>query len=137
MKINHTPGPKVIIAGAGMMNGGRILHHALRYLSDSKNTLLFIGYQSPGTLGHQIQSGQSPVTVLGERVEVNCKIKAIGALSAHGDQNKLASWIGAARPKQVWLNHGDPAASKALAERLKREAGMAVRLAQAGLTIEV
>ncbi len=137
MKINHTPGPKVIIAGAGMMNGGRILHHALRYLSDSKNTFLFIGYQSPGTLGHKIQTGQSPVNVLGERVEVNCKIKAIGALSAHGDQNKLASWIGAARPKQVILNHGDPAASKALAERLKREAGIAARLAQARLTIDV
>ncbi|MSU75706.1 MAG: MBL fold metallo-hydrolase [Candidatus Magasanikbacteria bacterium] len=135
MKINHTPGPKVIIAGAGMMNGGRILHHALRYLSDPKNTILFIGYQSPGTLGHHIQSGQSPVTVLGENVEVNCKIKAIGALSAHGDQNKLVSWISVAKPKKVYFNHGDPAASSAVSKRLKQEYNIEAGAVKANLSI--
>jgi metallo-beta-lactamase family protein len=71
-KINNTPGPKIIIAGAGMMNGGRIVHHALRYLSDERNTLLIIGYQAQGTLGRQILDGESPaVTAVGEtRAEV-------------------------------------------------------------------
>lgn len=118
MKINNTPGAKIIIAGAGMMNGGRILHHALRYLSDARNTLLLIGYQSPGTLGQQIHSGMSPVTVLGEEVSVRCQVKMVGALSAHGDQNKLLEWIGAGQPKQVYLNHGDPPAKIALAKKL-------------------
>lgn len=124
MKINHTPGPKVIIAGAGMMNGGRILHHALHYLSDARNTILFIGYQSPSTLGRQIMEGHSPVTVHGERVVVKCQIKVMGALSAHGDQNKLVSWISAGRPKRVIFNHGEPGPSAAVAKRLQQECGV-------------
>ena len=77
-----------------MMNGGRIVHHALRYLSDSKNTLLIIGYQAHGTLGRQILDGVSPVMIMGEKVPVHCEVKAIGALSAHGDQEKLLNWLG-------------------------------------------
>ena len=139
MKINHTPGPKVIIAGAGMMNGGRIVHHALRYLSDERNTLLIIGYQSPGTLGRKLQDGHSPVTVLGESVHVKCQIKTLGALSAHGDQNKLVSWIGGAKPhpKKVFFNHGEEHASKAIAERVAKELGIGASIAVPGLTVEV
>jgi len=136
MKINRTPGAKIIIAGAGMMNGGRILHHALRYLSDEKNTLLLIGYQSPGTLGHQIYEGQSPVKVLGEEVAVHCQVKMVGALSAHGDQNKLLSWIGAAQPKRVYLNHGDPWCKEALKKKLA-EVGIVAEPVSPGLKIAV
>jgi metallo-beta-lactamase family protein len=137
MKINHTPGPKVIIAGAGMMNGGRILHHALRYLSDARNAILFIGYQSPGTLGRQIQDGHSTVEVLGERVQVKCKIKTIGALSAHGDQNKLLSWIGAAKPKRVYFNHGEHGAAETIANKLSKEFDVEAATAESQTSIEV
>jgi metallo-beta-lactamase family protein len=121
MKINHTVGSKVIIAGAGMMNGGRIMHHALRYLSDHRNTLLIIGYQSPGTLGWKILNGAPKVDVLGERVSVNCGVKMINAFSAHGDKDKLFEWItnGGKHPKNVVLNHGDKVSSLSLAELLK------------------
>ncbi|MDO9509796.1 MAG: MBL fold metallo-hydrolase, partial [Candidatus Magasanikbacteria bacterium] len=71
-KINAVRGKKVIIAGAGMMNGGRILHHALRYLTDIQSTLLFVGYQAPGTLGRRILTGESPVHIMGERLPVKC-----------------------------------------------------------------
>ncbi len=137
MKINHTLGPKVIIAGAGMMNGGRILHHALRYLSDARNTILFIGYQSPGTLGRQIQDGHSTVEVLGERVQVKCKINNISALSAHGDQNKLVSWIGAAKPKRVYFNHGEDSAAQAISSKLSKEFNVEAVIAKPKLTIQV
>ncbi len=136
MKINHIPGPKIIIAGAGMMNGGRILHHARRYLSDEKSTLLLIGYQSPGTLGHQIYSGKSPVRVLGDEVPVKCQVKMVGALSAHGDQKKLLQWIGAAQPKKVFLNHGDPWCKEALAKKLG-EVGIAAEPASSELKVEI
>lgn len=136
MKINHTPGSKIIIAGAGMMNGGRILHHALRYLSDEKSTLLIIGYQSKGTLGRQIQEGISPVRVLGEEVAVRCQVRTIGALSAHGDQKKLVNWIGAAKPKQVFLNHGEEASSGALANVLARN-GIPATPVKENMVIEV
>ncbi len=136
MKINHTPGPKIIIAGAGMMNGGRILHHALRYLSDPKNTLLIIGYQSHGTLGRQIQEGVSPVHLLGEVVDVRCAVHTIGALSAHGDQKKILSWINAAKPKQVYLNHGEPDVKIKLQEKFS-EIGIKATPVEEAMMIEI
>ena len=131
-KINHTPSPKIIIAGSGMMTGGRILHHAIRYLSDRVNTLLIVGYQAYGTLGRDILEGKSPVVVMGERIKVKCRVKAIGALSAHGDQKKLMDWIagGPNMPRQVFLNHGEPMASENLQKRLVKELDLRVTVAE-------
>lgn len=136
-RINNVVGPKIIIAGAGMMTGGRILHHALHHLSEPSTTLLMIGYQSVGSLGRRILEGHSPVEILGERVQVRAKIISIGALSAHADQAKLLRWIGEARPKQVYLNHGDADASHALAGILSEKFKLKTSLATAGLSIEV
>jgi metallo-beta-lactamase family protein len=136
-KINSTPGPKIIIAGAGMMTGGRILHHAMRYLSDERNTLLIVGYQSEGTLGRKILEGHSPVEIMGERIPVRCHVKSVGALSAHADQNKLVAWIGAAQPKKVVLNHGEEYVSADLVEKLKTEANVAAVVAAIGVDEEV
>lgn len=138
-KINATSGPKIIIAGAGMMNGGRIVHHALRYLSDVRNTILFIGYQAHNTLGRQIFDRQPVVNVMGERVAVKCQIQAIGAFSAHGDQNKLVNWInsGVTPPKKVFLNHGEPAASEALAKRLTKEFKIKTTIVDNNLTVKI
>lgn len=137
--INLTPGPKIIIAGAGMMNGGRILHHALRYLSDINSTLLIVGYQAQGTLGRKILDGESPVPVMGEMVRVKCKVKAIGALSAHADQEKLLDWVGGGEtlPKKVYLNHGEPPAAAALAKRLKEELDVKATVVDLGLRVKV
>ncbi len=138
-KINHMLGAKIIIAGSGMMNGGRIVHHAMRYLSDEKNTLLIIGYQSENTLGRKILDGESPVEIMGEKIPVRCHVKAIGALSAHGDQDKLLDWIGggATVPKQVFLVHGEPQASEALAKRVIGDLGTKATVADFGLTFEL
>jgi len=139
MRINQVPSPKIVIAGAGMMNGGRIVHHARRYLSDERSTLLIIGYQASGTLGRRILEGESPVNIFGEQVPVRCRIDAIGALSAHGDQKKLVEWIGSGKvpPKQVYLNHGEPLASEALVEKLNETYSLKVGIANFDLTIEV
>jgi metallo-beta-lactamase family protein len=134
-RINNTPGSKVIIAGAGMMNGGRIVHHALRYLSDPNSTLLIVGYQAQGTLGRQILDGISPVKIFDESVQVKCRITAIGALSAHADQKKLVDWIVQAQPKQVIFNHGERG-SGAMVERL-REEKISAKSADVGLVMEV
>ena len=138
-RINEVRNPKIIIAGAGMMNGGRILHHALRYLSDPQSTLLIIGYQANGSLGRQILDGHSPVQVMKERVEVNCKVKAVGAFSAHGDQNKLLSWIGSGEipPKNICLNHGEPEAMEALAKKIKTEFNVDANTARKDLVLEI
>lgn len=122
-KINNVPGPKMVIAGAGMMNGGRIVHHLLRYLPDPNSTLIIVGYQAQGTLGRKLYEGAEEVKIFGERIKVNCTIKAIGALSAHGDQKKLLSWVrnAEALPKKVYCVHGEPTAATALAHKLRDE----------------
>lgn len=138
-RINKVPNPKIIIAGAGMMNGGRILHHALRYLSDPKSTLLIIGYQANGSLGRQILDGHSPVQVMRERVEVKCKVKAVGAFSAHGDQKKLLDWMSSGEnlPKNICLNHGEPEAMNALAAKIKMDFNLDVSTAKKDLILEI
>jgi metallo-beta-lactamase family protein len=138
-KINRVPAPKIIIAGAGMMNGGRIVHHALRYLSDERNTLLIVGYQAKGTLGRKILDGESPVNIMGEQVVVKAHVEAIGAFSAHGDQDKLLDWLGGGGevPKKVLLNHGEPEASEALAKRLKEDLGVKATVASDGLRVKI
>lgn len=120
--INEAPRPKVIIAGSGMMNGGRILHHLIRYLSDKRSTVLIIGYQAGGTLGRRLYEGDKRVEVLGERVEVKAKIKAIGSYSAHADQKQILDWIGSAEklPSKAYCVHGDEGAAVALATRLSQ-----------------
>jgi len=138
-KINRVPGPKIIIAGAGMMNGGRIVHHALRYLSGERNTLLIVGYQAKGTLGRKILDGESPVNIMGEQVVVKAHVEAIGAFSAHGDQEKLLDWLGGGGevPKKVLLNHGEPEASEVLAKRLKEDLGVKATVVSEGLKVKI
>ena len=126
--INDIVGPKVIIAGSGMSNGGRILHHEQRYLPDPKSTILFIGYQVEGTLGRKILDGQKEVSIFGQMVPVNCQVKAIGGYSAHADQNMLTEWIKSAavggKLKNVFIVQGEEDSARALADRIKKELGV-------------
>lgn len=137
--INGVPAPKMVIAGAGMMNGGRILHHAFRYLSDPASTLIIVGYQAEGTLGRKLYEGASRVFIFGEPVDVHCKIKAIGALSAHGDQKKLLSWVGSSGtvPKKVFCVHGEPHAATELAHRIRDQYSVETFVPDIGETVEV
>lgn len=120
-KINHVKGPKIIIAGSGMMHGGRILHHAVRYLSDPKSALLIVGFQVQGSLGRRLYDGERKITIRGEKIMVRAKIKAIGAYSAHADQNGLLHFIDVMdkKPKKVFITHGELIQSQALAEKIK------------------
>ncbi len=107
--INDVKPPKVIIAGSGMSNGGRILHHERRYLSDPNSMILFIGYQAKGTLGRYIQDGAKSIKMFGEEVPVRCKSKSITGYSAHADQPLLLKWLTPAKTslKKIFLVHGD------------------------------
>ena len=108
-EINGVKPPKVIIAGSGMSQGGRILHHEVRYLSDSKSAILFIGYQAKGSLGRQILDGAKKVKILGQETAVNCRVKNISGYSAHADKIKLLSWLRPQRDsiKKVFVVQGD------------------------------
>lgn len=137
--INDAPKPKVIIAGSGMMNGGRIQHHLVRYLSDKNSTVLIVGYQAQGTLGRDLYEGKKVVDVLQERVHVNARITSIGAYSAHADQKKLTHWALEAeeRPKRVIVTHGEDAAAVALATHFQEQLGIPAVAPHFGETIEI
>lgn len=121
--INNVKGSKIIIAGSGMSMGGRILHHEMRYLSDPNSTILFVGYQVRGSLGRRILDGEKEVKIFGEKIIVNCQIRAIGGYSAHADQNMLLKWIASANVggnlKKVFMVQGEEDSSAILAEKTK------------------
>lgn len=118
-RINNSPNPKVIIAGSGMMNAGRIQHHLMRYLDDPNNTLLITGYQAENTLGRKIQEGESPVKIYDYMVDVRAKVLKIESYSGHADYNKLTRWVSEAQPKTVHLVHGDVEAQESFASHLQ------------------
>lgn len=122
-EINNVPPPKLIIAGAGMMNGGRILHHAKLYLSDASNTILFVGYQTKGSLGREILDGAKKVKILGEEVSVRARVYQIESYSAHADQKKLLEWINPMRLslKKLFVVQGEEEAENALAQKVRDE----------------
>ena len=108
--INVVQGPKIIVAGSGMMTGGRVVHHLKRVLPDPRSVLLIVGYQVKGTLGREIQDGAKEVRVDGRTVPVRCKIEEDKAYSAHADQKQLLEWLVKfnPHPTKVFLTHGDP-----------------------------
>ena len=123
--INNVRGPKIIIAGSGMSMGGRILHHEMRYLPDPNSAILFIGYQVMGSLGRKILDGEKEVRIFGEKIAVNCQIRAIGGYSAHADQAMLLKWIASAGSggnlKKVFVVQGEEDSSTILAEKAKTD----------------
>lgn len=122
-QINSVVGSKIIIAGSGMMEGGRILHHAIRYLPDKKSRLLIVGYQVEGSFGRRLLDGEKVVKIHSQPVRVNAKIQAIGAYSAHADQPKLLHFISQmnTKPKNIFITHGELSQSQALASKIKDE----------------
>lgn len=122
--INDVPAPKVIIAGSGMMSGGRIMHHLIRYLPDPKSLLLVIGYQAKGTVGRELYEGAKQVRIYRDMVPVRAHVGAIGAFSAHGDMDKLTRWLqpeDGTNPKKIFLVHGDPEVKEVFAVHLRHE----------------
>ncbi|MCL4367261.1 MBL fold metallo-hydrolase [Patescibacteria group bacterium] len=123
--ISQTPGVKVIIAGSGMMNGGRILHHLQNYISQPETRLLIVGYQAVGTLGRKIEEGAQEVTIDGQHLPVKAHISKIESLSSHADQPKLLNWLKHIHGvKKVFINHGEDEQRQVLAEKIKSDLGI-------------
>lgn len=118
-RLNSLTGPAIIISASGMATGGRILHHLRQRLPDPSNTVVFVGYQADGTRGRRILDGEGEVKIFGEMVPVRAQVRSIQSLSAHADADELTIWAGeaAASPSTVFVTHGEPEASQALAER--------------------
>lgn len=132
--IEKIHGPKIILAGAGMSYGGRIMFHEKLYLSDPKNTILFVGYQVPGTSGRQIQDGNTTVRIMGDDVRIRAHVETISGFSAHKDSEHLLEWVSKAegKTKQVFVVMGEPKASLFLAQRIHDYMGIPSVVPKAG-----
>lgn len=137
--IIKTPGPKIIMAGSGMSNGGRILGHEKHYLPLSDTMVILVGYQSVGTLGRQIQDGVEEVTINGEKLPVRASRVMINGYSAHKDSDHLVEFVSHDVPKlkNVFVVMGEPKSSMFLIQRLKDELGVNTTLPQLGQSFDL
>ena len=135
--INTFAPPKIIIAGSGMSEGGRILHHELRYLSDPKNTILFLGYQAWGSRGRAILDGAKHISVFGEKVAVQCQVRSISGYSAHADQAQLVAWVSAMRLglKKVFVVQGEEDEARLLAQKIRDELAVEAEIPSSGESV--
>jgi metallo-beta-lactamase family protein len=108
--------PAIVIASSGMATGGRVLHHLKATLPDRKHTVLFVGYQAPGTRGRVMLDGAPYLKIHGAEVPVAAQVAIIHSMSAHADQAEILRWLGYFRhpPRRTYLVHGEPAALEAL-----------------------
>lgn len=123
--LSANPMPKVIISASGMATGGRVLHHIKAFGTDPRNTLLFSGFQVPGTRGRSLVDGDRQVKIHGQWIEIRAEIADLSAFSAHADSNEIIRWLGGFRsaPRRTFIVHGEPEASAALRGRIERELG--------------
>lgn len=119
-EINEVAGPKLIIAGAGMSEGGRVIHHEARYLGDPHSTIILGGYQAVGTLGRRLLEGNKSVEIFGKTIKIRAKIEQVSGFSAHKQRDDLVEFVAetAETLKEVIVAMGEPSASEFLAQRL-------------------
>jgi metallo-beta-lactamase family protein len=131
-KINATHFPSIIVSSSGMVTGGRILHHLIQRLPDPKNTVLFIGFQAPGTRGFTIKSGSPEVRIFGETVPIRAQIATLEQFSDHADTPELLEWLRSFsnKPEVTYLVHAEPSASSQLRDAITKALGWNVQVAE-------
>jgi metallo-beta-lactamase family protein len=125
IKLNSIQEPMILISASGMLTGGRILHHLKHRVSDKKNTVLFVGFQSPGSRGDWLKRGNKTMRLLGDDVEVRAEVCEVSGLSAHADKNELLRWCRACTgvPQKVAVVHGEPESARSFSQTLRNELG--------------
>jgi metallo-beta-lactamase family protein len=139
MKINEMNGPCLVMAGAGMCNAGRILHHLKQNLWRTDTHVLIVGYQSPDSLGRRLVEGAPYVSIHGEKIAVRAQVHTLGGFSAHAGQTDLLSWMGALAPvkPQVVLLHGEDKQRAGLAKLIQQRYRLRSTLPNMGDVIEL
>lgn len=123
--LTANPMPKVIVSAAGMATGGRVLHHLKHYVSDTRNTILFAGFQAGGTRGAAMVGGADRIKIHGQFLPVRATVKNLDMLSAHADADEIMTWLKGFKkaPRATFIVHGEPTASDALRLRIEEELG--------------
>ena len=137
--LNENPTPSIIISASGMCDVGRIKHHLKHNLWNPKSTILFVGYQAPGTLGYSIVNGAKKVKIFGEEIAVNARIEYIEGYSGHADQEGLMNFIYSfiTKPKHIFLVHGEEESKQVLQQKVEQETGIGTTIPEFGETYEL
>ena len=137
--LNNMKGARIIISSSGMLNGGRVLHHALRVLPDENATVIFCGYQAAGTTGRLVQDGAREVKIMKRYVPVRCHVEKVEGFSAHADWKAVIRWLEGlpAAPKMLFTTHGEPVAAEAMAGHIRDHFGWNVVVPQFEQSIEL
>ena len=138
-KLTFNPMPKVIISASGMATGGRVLHHLKQYAPNSKNTILFAGFQAGGTRGTAMMAGVNSIKIHGEYVPVRAQVRNLDMLSAHADADEILRWLRGFKtpPRMTFITHGEPAASDALRLRIEEELKWPCMIPDQGQRVEL
>ncbi len=130
--LNNDKKPKVIISASGMCEAGRIRHHLKHNLWDSRNSIVFVGYQAEGTLGRKIIEGATEVSLFGEIIKVNAQIHNLEGFSGHADQRCLLNWVDGFqnKPKKIFLVHGESEAKHTLGSLIEEREGIEVEVVE-------
>lgn len=124
-KVNSLRYPAIILSASGMATGGRILHHLKLRLPDSRNIILFVGYQAVRTRGQLLKDGAKEIKIHGEMIPVRAQVRSIEAFSGHADSKEILRWLKAFKepPRLTFIVHGEVAAGEALAGEIQRTLG--------------
>jgi metallo-beta-lactamase family protein len=132
-------GPYIVISASGMATGGRVLHHLAAGLPDSRNTVLFVGFQAAGTRGRTLIEGARFVKMFGQQIPVKAQIAKLNAMSAHADASEIIRWLRTfpSPPQTTYLVHGEGKAQVALQARISSEMGWRVEIPEHGEKVDV
>jgi metallo-beta-lactamase family protein len=123
--VDRRRGPMIIVSASGMATGGRVVHHLKVFASDHRNTILFAGFQAPGTRGQAMVDGARTVRIHGMDIPVNAEVRMLDGLSAHADETELLQWLRGfeSAPVHTWLTHGEPLAADTLRRSIQNSLG--------------
>ena len=135
-ELNEKKESAIIISASGMCEVGRIKHHLKHHLWDPNSTILFVGYQAPGTLGRRLVEGEKKVKIFGEEIAVNARIEYIEGYSGHADQEWLLNFIYSfiIKPKHIFLVHGEPESQEVLKNKILETIEIPVTIPEYGQT---
>lgn len=138
--IFNVKGPKIIIAGSGMMNGGRIMHHLKNYLAQRNTIVSIIGFQVEGSLGRRLHEGERVVRIFGQEIHVHADVRSCGAFSGHADLPRLMEWLHCFQgkyPKHIFVTHGEESTANEFAGTIVEKLGIQATVPEYGTTVDL
>jgi metallo-beta-lactamase family protein len=139
IKLDEKMFPKIIISASGMATGGRVVHHLKHFINDSRNTILFTGYQAEGTRGWRLLEGEKFIKMHGRFIPVKARIANIDNLSAHADYKHILEWLSGIEntPKKIFITHGKLTASESAKEKIEAKFGWKCLIPEYGQSVEL